>query len=115
MVKHQVSGPQPQTPPLLTLGIKILLCGSLIAGVLLGGLAWLIPIEVLQSWVLERTTGDDFRKFEAVGRTEAGCWLVRLLGPLTGISSLYFLRRLQAVTQFVINAAKGWMRVTNVE
>jgi hypothetical protein len=52
MVKHPVSGTALQPPQVLTICVKILLCGLMIAGILLGGLAWLIPVEVIQSWVL---------------------------------------------------------------
>jgi hypothetical protein len=86
----------------------------MVGGFVCGLIACLIPVEVIQSWALDRTAGDDFKKFEAIGRAEAICWLVRISGPLIGFAAFFLLGRISNVTRFVSNAYQGWLTATQV-
>lgn len=50
-------------------------CGLLLTALLM----WLIPIEVFQSWAVDRAHQDDFSRFEAFGGATIATWFVRWL------------------------------------
>jgi hypothetical protein len=68
--------------------------------------AWLMPIEYFQN-LFWRTAGTDpYRQFEAIGRAEAACWLVRIAGVLALVA-------LVAILSYVDNASRFAYRLAH--
>ena len=51
---------------------------TFVTTIVLAGFVWLIPIEVIQQWALDRAKPDPFSRFEAVGSAEFTVWLCRI-------------------------------------
>lgn len=115
MVNHRVSQPSFQVSSNLVRMTRIVLRSLLAGAFVIGTLAWLFPVEVVQSWALERTTGDNYRKFEAIGQAEAICWLTRFAAPVMAIVLVILLRRVSDVARFLNAAYGGWKIATKVD
>lgn len=57
--------------------VAILVTGGL-ATCTIAALAWLIPIQVVQSWAVDRAHNDEFSRFEAYEAATATVWLLRI-------------------------------------
>jgi hypothetical protein len=65
--------------------VRTVLLSSWCAVLLLAGTAWLIPVEVVQSWAVDRAADDDYSRFEADGAAGASVWFLRLATTVLGI------------------------------
>ena len=84
-----------------------------VGAMVLSGLAWLIPSEVIQSWAVERAgSADAYAQFEALGMAEAGQWAARWIG--LGLAGLLFVlwRRRARVAPWIEGAVSGFWRIT---
>src|SRR5262245_31432519 len=52
---------------------------ALASSLLLACVVWLIPIEVVEQWALDRAGNDAYARMEAIGGAEFSVWLVRIL------------------------------------
>lgn len=82
---------------LLKAGLVVSSCVLL----LIAAVAWFLPVEVVQSWAVERAADDEYSRFEAHGAAAAATWLVRW-SSLSGavlLIAMWVLRR-QAIPFF---------------
>jgi hypothetical protein len=63
----------------------LLLTGS----ILVGAFVWLLPVEVVQQWAVNRAGTGPFDRFEAVGQAEFALWLVRFFFTLLPVVIWY--------------------------
>lgn len=59
------------------------------------GAAWIFPIEVAQSWAIDRAPDDEFLRYEASSAAEASVWMVRCVAStgFLAISLLWWRQR----------------------
>ncbi|MFO0919758.1 MAG: hypothetical protein U0872_15780 [Planctomycetaceae bacterium] len=74
--------------------------------------AWLFPVEYFQAWAVERAGPDPYRQFEAVGRAEAACWVIRLAGPIAGLLGVMTRRHSAEFCALAQSAALGFWQLT---
>ena len=84
-------------------------------GLLLSGLAWLWPLEVIQGWAVARVDpSDSYAMFEAVGMAEAGQWAARWFGlAMTGMCCVLWRQR-SCIAPWIEGAGRGFWRVTDM-
>ena len=56
-------------------GIRGLFFLALAASIIACGFLWLIPVEVVQQWAVDRAGSGQYERFEAVGKAEFSLWL----------------------------------------
>lgn len=86
-----------------------------LSGFVAGAAAWLVPIEVVQGWALERAADDEFRRFEALGQAEFLCWMMRIAGPMVCLAACLVWRRAKPWSDWLGDAIGGLSRVTHIE
>ena len=95
-------------------GLAGLAALSAVSGLLVSGLAWLIPSEVVVGWAFERASAsDEFAQFEALGIAEAGQWAARWLGLAIAGMGLVLWRQRVRVAPWLERALLGFWRVTD--
>ncbi len=83
-------------------------------GLLLSGLAWLFPLEVIQGWAVARVSpSDPYAQFEALGIAEAGQWAARWLGLAIAGMCFVLWRQRSRVAPWIEGAGRGFWRVTD--
>jgi hypothetical protein len=94
-----------KSPPLRARLGATLLAGGMTAGLTslaaVVGWSWVMPIEYFQDLAFQASVQDPYRQFEAIGRSEAACWLVRLLGPIGVLAILLVLQKRVLVGHFL--------------
>ena len=77
-------------------------------GLLLSGLAWLWPLEVIQGWAVARVDpSDSYAMFEAVGMAEAGQWAARWFGLAMAGMCLVLWRQRSCIAPWIEGAGRG--------
>ena len=76
--------------------------------------AWFLPVEVFQSWAFEFAPQDSYRQFEAVGKAEALCWVVRIVGPLLVISAVRLIKNRASTARSLQRTWRGFLTATEV-
>ncbi len=84
-------------------------------GLLLSGLAWLFPPEVIQGWAVARVApSDPYAMFEALGMAEAGQWAARWFGlALAGMCCVLWRHR-SRMAPWIEGAGRAFWRVTDM-
>lgn len=88
---------------------------ALVSAILASLISWVLPVEVVQFWALERAEADAYKRFEAVGRAEIWCWLIRIVMPIVSVAALILVRNLQCTADFLSRALAGWRKLTRIE
>ena len=85
---------------------------TFVTTIVLAGFVWLIPIEVIQQWALDRAKPDPFSRFEAVGSAEFSVWLCRIVVPIMTILVILIWRHLQSSLVFLGDLLRGLVELT---
>lgn len=89
--------------------VRTVLLGGWCAVLLLAVTAWLLPVEVAQSWAVDRAGNDDFSRFEAHGAAGAAVWLLRVAATVFGILlTAIWIRRRSSVPFLVEMLTEFW-------
>ncbi len=102
-------GPVSVPSAFLTRSVRGVLLAGWCGAILLSGAAWLLPVEVAQSWAVSRAGRDEFSQFEAFVASAATVWLVRwaaTVGVL--ILSVCWLKRRWVVSFLVKVLIEFW-------
>lgn len=78
-------------------------------------LAWLVPIEVAQSWAVSRAQDDEFSRFEAFEAATAMVWLIRVAMTIGATIMLVVGFNLRRITPVLVQATtEFWIASGNV-
>ena len=81
---------------------------------LLAGAAWLLPVEVAQSWAVGRAGSDKFSQFEAFAASSATVWFVRWAATVAVlILSVCWLKRRWVVSFLAKALVEFWQAVAS--
>ena len=71
--------------------------------------AWILPVEVAQSWAVDRAAKDEFARFEAFEATTATVWFIRWAAmAIVLILSVAWIRRRRAIPVLAQVATEFW-------
>lgn len=75
-------------------------------------LSWLVPVEVVQQWALDRAGDDSFAKFEAVGGAEFSLWVLLIISSLSLIPVGLVWWHADHFGQWCADARRGWVQAS---
>lgn len=107
-------GPRPipattTEPGLIANGVMLASLALLLLAV---GCVWIIPIEVLEQWAIDRAQSDPYAKLEAMGATDFLVWLGRIVLPVLVICVWRIWWRLDAWQRFALDVWRGFLALT---
>ena len=93
MVKRDFPNSPTNMKPKWAAWFRAFLIVVLIGNVLISLFWWFVPLEVFESWAFEagRSRPPEFKQFEAVGRAEFSCWLIRFASPIIAVVAAFLL------------------------
>lgn len=92
--------------------ILVLIVIAFTTSILISGLAWLVPIEIIQQWALDRAGQDPYARFEAVGKAEFSVWLIRIASSILPFLIWYIWSNVNGAISFANAAWNGLATAT---
>ena len=93
-------------------GTLLLVSGTVI---LVAAISWLLPLEVVQAWAVNRAPADDFSRFEAFSASTAATWFVRWSSTGVGLALCMAYIRHRIAVPFLTQGLTEFWRLTNLD